>query len=162
MSNKHAGPPLPARLSRRHEGWLYASAGLLFLSGLAWVIQHYWMAGAGEFGDAAGSLQAWLLRIHGAAAMAFLIALGSLLPGHIVRGWRARRNHRSGMTLLALAAVLIVSAYALYYLSNEDARPWVSALHWVLGMVGAVYLPLHVLLGRWSKGERLRVPHLIP
>lgn len=146
----HRTAPLPARLSRRHEQWLYATAGVLLASGLVWIVQHYFFAGSGEFGDAPSALQAWLLRIHGAAAMAFLIALGSLLPGHVVRGWRARKNHRSGVTVLTLAGVLIVSAYALYYLSSEEARPWVSAVHWAIGVVAALYLPLHV---RWGRGR---------
>jgi len=149
--NARRAAPLPARLSRRHEQWLYATAGVLLASGLVWVVQHYFFAGSGEFGDGPSALQAWLLRIHGAAAMGFLIALGSLLPGHVVRGWRARKNHRSGVTVLTLSAVLIVSAYALYYISIEEARPWVSVVHWTVGAVAALCLPLHV---RWGRGPK--------
>lgn len=147
MTTQHA-PRLPVKLSQRHKRWLYATAGILFASGLGWLIAHYLFAGRGDFGDAPHPSEPWWLRIHGAAAMGFLIALGSLLPGHISRAWHARRNHRSGLFMLTLVAVLILTGYGLYYAGDEETRPWISLLHWLIGVAAAAGLPLHVYLGR--------------
>jgi len=139
---------LPVKLTRWHERWLYATGGLLFASGIAWVVMHYLFTGHGDLGDTPHPSEPWWLRIHGAAAMAFLIAFGSLLPGHISRAWQARRNHRSGMFMIALISALIVTGYGLYYAGDEDSRPWISLVHWIIGAVAAAGLPLHVYLGR--------------
>lgn len=96
----------------------------------------------------AAPVEPWWLRVHGAAAMAFLVALGSLLPGHVSRAWQMRRNHRSGLFMLGLVLLLIATGYGLYYAGDEQTRPWISCVHWVLGLAAAGMAPLHVYLGR--------------
>lgn len=82
--------------------------------------------------------------------MGFLVALGSLLPGHVARAWQMRRNHRSGLFMLVLAALLVATGYGLYYAGDEQTRPWISCVHWLLGVAAAGVAPLHVYLGRRS------------
>lgn len=137
-----------ARLTRRHERWLYGVGAALFLSGAGWLVAHYFFAGTGEFGDARNASEPWWLRVHGAAAMAFLIAFGSLLPAHIVPAWRLLKNRRSGMLMIALVSVLVLTGYGLYYLGSEQTRTWISAVHWSVGIVCAGGLWAHV---RWGK-----------
>lgn len=139
---------LPVRLSQRHQRWLVATAVALLASGLGWLVAHDLLGGRGEFGDAPHPSEPWWLRIHGAAAMAFLIALGSLLPGHISRAWQARRNHRSGLFILGLVTLLIATGYGLYYAGDEQTRPWISCIHWLIGLAAAGAVPVHVVLGR--------------
>ncbi len=144
----HGVPPPSMRLSPRHELWLYGIGLLIFLSGLGWLVDHYVFAGATDFGLARGPFELWWLRLHGAAAMAGLMVLGSLFPGHIARAWRARTNHRSGLMMFGLAALLIVTGYGLYYLGDEETRPWISVVHWLIGIAAAAGLALHVRLGK--------------
>ncbi|AST31273.2 hypothetical protein AB6Q13_05265 [Ralstonia solanacearum] len=139
---------LPVRLSQRHKRWLYATAAVLCISGLGWLVAHDLLGGQGAFGDAPHPSEPWWLRLHGAAAMAFLVALGSLLPGHVSRAWQMRRNHRSGLFMLGLVLLLIATGYGLYYAGDEQTRPWISCVHWVLGLAAAGMAPLHVYLGR--------------
>lgn len=139
---------LSVRLSPRHERWIYAIGAILLLSGLAWLIAHYFFAGHGEFGDMHNASEPWWLRLHGAAAMGFLIALGSVLPGHITRAWRLRKNHRSGLLMLALVLMLILTGYGLYYAGDERSRPWISAIHWIIGFIAFSGMWLHVRLGK--------------
>lgn len=147
-------PKLPMRLSQRHERWIYWTAGTLFLSGLGWLIAHYFLAGPAEFGARHHASEPWWMRIHGAAVMAFLVAFGSLLPGHIVRAWQARKNRRTGLLLLAMMTVLVVTGYGLYYLADEAVRPWISIVHWVGGLAVAGGLLLHVLQGYKIRARR--------
>ncbi len=136
------------RLSRRHELWLYAIGVLIFVSGLGWLWDHYLFAGSADFWEAHAAFEPWWLRLHGAAAMAGLAALGSLLPGHIARAWRSRTNYRSGLLMLSIAVLLVVTGYGLYYAGNEETRPWISMVHWLVGVVAVAGLLVHVRLGK--------------
>ena len=141
------------RLSERHERWIYLTAAILFLSGLGWLIAHYFLAGPAQFGERHHVSEPWFMRVHGAAVMAFLIALGSLFPGHIVRAWKAKKNRRTGLLLLAILALLIITGYGLYYIADEDMRPWLSLTHWGGGLVVVAGLLLHVVRGRKTRAK---------
>jgi hypothetical protein len=142
------------RLSRGHLGWVYSSTALLFLTGALWLLFHYFVHVHGEFGARPHPLESWWLRLHGAAAMLVLIVLGSLLPIHVRRGWHHRKNIIAGCTLVTVASVLVLSGYALYYFGGEEARPWISALHWVLGLAAPLVLVWHIRLGREARSTQ--------
>ncbi len=138
----------PMRLGPRHKRWLYVMCGSLFLSGLGWLLAHFLFAGPNDFGEPHHASEPWWLRIHGATAMGFLIAFGSLLPGHAARAWQARKNYRSGLFMVGLVATLVLTGYGLYYAGDEQTRPWISAVHWAVGLAAAAGLLLHVYLGK--------------
>ena len=145
--------PPPVQLSARHERWLYAVAGALLFSGVGWITAHYMLAGNGlvagfEFEGVPHPSELWWLRLHGASMIGFLVAFGALLPGHVARGWGRRRNRRSGIFMVAVVATLSLSGYGLYYLGDEATRPWISAVHWVIGLAAGAGLFLHVALGK--------------
>ncbi|MDP8986057.1 MAG: hypothetical protein M3N97_13690 [Pseudomonadota bacterium] len=149
----------PARLSSRHQRWLYGVSGALLLSGLGWLVSHYMLAGndlsvAFEFGGLPHPAEPWWLRLHGAAMLGFLVVFGSLLPGHVVHGWRHRRNHRSGLFMLVTVSALTLTGYLLYYWAEESTRPWISAAHWVLGLGATLGLVLHVIGKRSARPIR--------
>ncbi len=146
----------PMRLSQRHERWLHAIGLLVFLSGIGWLADHYLFAGSEDFGDAHAPSEPLWLRLHGAAAMAGLVVFGSLLPGHIARAWRVRGNFRSGLLMLSLVVLLVVTGYGLYYAGDEETRPWISIVHWLAGTLAAAGLVLHVRFGkRWIQRRLL-------
>src|SRR6185436_14021124 len=136
------------RLSHGHLRWVYASGIALFASGGLWLLFHYFVQVPGELGERPHALEAWWLRLHGAAAMLMLAVLGSLLPIHVRRGWHQRKNLVAGISLSALALLLIISGYALYYFGSEETRPWISAFHWVLGLGAPLLLLWHIMSGR--------------
>jgi hypothetical protein len=45
-------------------------------------------------------------------------------------------------------AVLIVTAFGLYYLGSETLRPWMSWIHIAAGVSLSLWLPVHIYLGR--------------
>jgi hypothetical protein len=136
------------RLSTGHRKWIYWSGAALFATGALWLLFHYFLHRHGEFGEAAHPLEIWWLRLHGACAMLVLLVLGSLLPIHVRRGWHQRKNLWAGGIVSAVALLLIASGYALYYYGGEEARPWISAFHWVLGLGTPVLLVWHIWRGR--------------
>ena len=135
------------RLSRRHRFALFGALGLSFASGLAWWLLDHFGRIDGEFGPAPHPAQAWLLRVHGAAAFASLIVLGTLLPVHVKRAWRAAKNRRSGTLLLCLISVQVGTGYALYY-ADERLRTLAGQVHFALGVALPALLALHIFLGR--------------
>jgi len=80
-------------------------------------------------GDQPHVLEPWLLKLHGGAAMVFLVLLGTLLRVHIPSGWRSGRNRLSGAGLAGLNLLLIATGWALYHLGSESVRPSLSAVH---------------------------------
>jgi len=143
------------RLSRRHRFALYGALGLSFASGLAWWLLDHFGRIEGEFGALPHPAQAWLLRIHGAAAFASLIVLGALLPVHVKRAWRAVKNRRSGAVLLAFVATQVVTGYALYY-ADEGLRTLAGQIHFALGLTLPALLVIHIVIGRRITGRRAR------
>ena len=53
-----------------------------------------------------------------AAAMAILIAFGSVLAVHVPTGWSLRRNLASGVGMLTSMALLTITGWLLYYASG--------------------------------------------
>src|SRR5262245_57609416 len=92
------------RLSRAHERWVYGSFGLLLASGGLWLLFHHYVSVPGQFGAQPHPLEPWWLTVHGGAAVAFDVVLGTLLPAHVRRSWKAHKNRASGAVLLAIAA----------------------------------------------------------
>ena len=136
------------RLGPWHQGAVYAATAALAVSGIIWLVLHFFLAVPGEYGPQIHPLEPWMLRVHGAAAMAGLIIYGSLLPVHIRRAWSIRRNIALGIALVTIMLLLTVTGYLLYYAGGEDARPVISAVHWVLGLVVPALLAWHILSGR--------------
>ncbi len=144
----------PIKLSRRHQLWIYWVSALLMASGLGWLIAHYFLATAGEFGETHHFSEPWWLKLHGALAMVFLIVFGALLPAHAFRAWRLNKNRKSGAVIMGITVILVVSAYGLYYAGGDVLRDWLGVIHWVTGLMAAAGLTVHIWMGK-----RTRVPH---
>ncbi|GAA4030924.1 DUF4405 domain-containing protein [Actimicrobium antarcticum] len=149
-----ATPAAGIRLERWQRQTLYWSVIALTVSGLLWVVAHYFLRPVTEFGESVSPYEPWSMKLHGAAAMAVLFLAGSLLNGHILRALRGTRNRTSGWAMIGLLGVLVLTGYGLYYLAGEASRPAWSVLHWVLGIGFAAGLPLHIVLGRSAQSRR--------
>jgi hypothetical protein len=140
--------PSGIRLSRIHERWVLGVGITLEASGALWLLFHYFVLVRGEFGSGHHPLETWLLELHGAAAMVFFVVLGTLLPIHVRRAWQLNRNQGTGAVTISTVAILSLSGYGLYYAGGEEARSWISTLHWIIGLVGIPVIVLHILLGK--------------
>jgi len=136
------------RLGPWHQGAVYGATAVLAISGIIWLVLHYFLAVTGEYGPQVHPLEPWMLRLHGAAAMAGLVIYGSLLPVHVRRAWSIRRNIVLGIGLVSFMLLLTVTGYLLYYNADENIRPAVSIAHWILGLVVPALLAWHVVSGR--------------
>ena len=78
------------RLGILHKTVVYAVTIALALTGVLWMVPHFFLASKGDFGSSHHPIEPWAMRLHGAAAMGFLVALGSMLPVHVRRAWQVR------------------------------------------------------------------------
>lgn len=145
------------RLSPRHRRWFYGTTAVLFASGAGWLALHGWTA-RGDTDAPPHPLQPWLLKLHGAAAMLVLLVLGTLIPLHIRRGWRAATNRLTGAAMVAAAAILILTGYGLYYAGSDRLREFTAQVHDVLGLAAALALAWHIARGRSLRKRRPSPP----
>lgn len=94
-----------------------------------------------------------MLMVHGGVAMLSLLLVGALIPVHVLRSWRSGGNRVSGSVMAAFNAVLVVTAFGLYYLGSEIVRPWMSWIHLGAGFALAAMFPFHIWLGRRHRGH---------
>ena len=132
-----------ATVGRRQKKMLYAASFLLWMSGALWLFERY-------VSDNALPLPLWM-KIHGAAAMLFLMVFGALLIHHVPVGWRHKRQRPSGIPLLLICTVLVITGWALYYLGDESIREWTSAAHSILGLLFPFVLGLHLWFAKKHK-----------
>lgn len=135
--------PHPNRLPRWLHRLLLISGSLLLLSGLGWELLHDTLGAGSEVFALPHPGEAWLMRLHGLALLAFILALGGLGPVHVPRGWRERRKRRTGPVLIGLALLLIASGYALSYLVGDETRRAVGLTHTAFGVTMALLLLWH-------------------
>jgi len=158
MKHRRFHPPAPGtatkgRLSPLRERLAYAAFGLLWASGVGWLVFRYVLRVPGEFGELPHPLEAWWLCLHGAAAFFALWLLGVLWPVHLLPAWKARRRS-SGIALSMMTAWLVLSGFLLYYAGDERGRALIGLLHWAVGV--AIPLPFlwHALRGRSASRRR--------
>jgi hypothetical protein len=137
------------RLDPRFRFALYAAFSVLFATGAGWLLTDQ-LKDLSHTGEAWQTAAANLLMLHGGAAMVTLMLLGALVPLHMQRAWRRRRNRMTGPAMLSCNAVLIATAFGLYYAGSEVLRPWMSNIHIGLGLGLPVLFVVHVLVGRRS------------
>ena len=69
-----------------HEWLVYVSAGLLTVTGLAWLYLDRFGKIEGLFGPEQNPALPWLLLVHGTVAYAFLVIAAMLVPVHMRLG----------------------------------------------------------------------------
>ncbi len=119
---------------------------LYIITALLWVTGAIWMVLLET--DPARPL--WM-KLHGAAAMAFLVILGTVMLHHVPAGWKQNDQRPSGGSLLIVCGVLVISGWGLYYLGNEEWRHWTRTIHSIIGLLLPVILFLHVWLAKKNK-----------
>jgi hypothetical protein len=143
------GPMLAVRLR-----WtLYALTAVLVASGAAWLIAHY----ARSDDALPGPVEPWSMRIHGAAAMCAIFAIGTLLQRHLLPGWRMRRNRVAGVAMCVSLGLLAVTGYGLYYFDGEMLRKIAERMHWIAGFALPGIFVSHVAVANMTRhGKRPR------
>ena len=146
--SRHAYRPR-MELTRRRKWMIYGVLGSCWLSGVAWLIAHYWLAQAGE----PSPFEAWSLIAHGATAFAMLWLAGWLWAAHIQPWWSSGKRRVSGIVLCAAVLLLIVSGHLLYYAAGDSVREWTAFVHWIIGLaIALVMFFMYLMLKSHANG----------
>jgi hypothetical protein len=89
---------------------IYVAFAVLFLTGMGWLVADWQKDISGD--EIWQQMIAYLLMLHGGTAMITLLLLGALIPVHLLRAWRSRKNRVFGSFIAAFNAVLIVRAFS--------------------------------------------------
>ena len=133
------------RLSPRRRHALYAVFGGAWVTGILWLVFHYFIMRQGQFGREPHPLETWWLRLHGAFAFAALWIGGMLWAVHIGPALSRPGKRISGLLLLGMLAILAATGYLLYYAGDDGLRDVVRWAHWLIGILLAIVLGIHVI-----------------
>ena len=136
------------RLSPSFRYAIYSAFATLVLTGAGWLVADWQKEASGDEIWQQGI--AYLLMVHGGTAMITLLLLGALIPLHLLRAWRSRKNRVSGSLMVTFNTLLIATAFGLYYLGSDTLRPWMSWIHIAAGFSLAAWFPLHIYWGRYG------------
>lgn len=142
-----------SRLSAQLRASVHLVFSVLWLSGVAWLLLHYFAARPGEFGLVRHPLEAPLMLVHGVVAMLALFVLGWFAALHSSDGNRRRARRASGWVLSTLIGVLAIAGCLQFFVSGEGAQAVLRLVHEVCGV--ALLLP--VLAHLWSFSSTARV-----
>jgi hypothetical protein len=137
------------RLEPRLRFWTYAAFAMLVVTGLAWLLADPLKDSAS--GELWQAIAATTLMLHGGTAMIALVLLGALIPLHMWRAWAAGKNRATGTTMVTFNAVLVVTAFGLYYAGSDTLRAILSNIHIAAGLGLPALVALHVVLGRRTR-----------
>lgn len=152
----------PVALSAAHRRTLYAVLLMVAVSGIAWLVVRYFLREGGDLADLPHPLESWMLKWHGAAAMAALVAAGSVLPWHAWRAWQTGRNVATGGAMAVVLGFLAATGWAIYYLPGERAHEVAGLLHWLVGLALLPVAALHVVRGRRLRAANPKPPAAAP
>jgi hypothetical protein len=144
------------RLKNAFRFALYGIFSLLFASGALWIYADQMKNNSELNTEMWQQAAAFLLSLHGGAAMITLLLLGALGPMHVQRAWRAKKNLATGIASLAMYGLLISTAFGLYYIGSEALRPWISTIHIAFGLAVPVVVAAHIMVGRASVATTTR------
>jgi hypothetical protein len=142
------------RLEPSFRFWTYAVFATLTATGAVWLIADLLKDPEGELWQ---TIAADMLMLHGMTAMIALILIGAMIPLHIQRSWRAGKNRTTGAVMIGTNAVLIATAWGLYYAGSDLLRTFVADVHIAVGLALPALVIVHVVLGRRSRMTRRRL-----
>jgi hypothetical protein len=135
------------KFSKPLNRWFYVTYGILYLTGISWIISHFALDPANPFSPFR-TAETWILRAHAAFAFGSLIILGALIPIHFVLHWKFNKNKKSGATITAILGLQIISGYGLYYATTDALRNTSEWAHIIIGIGLPLILIWHILAGK--------------
>jgi hypothetical protein len=127
---------------------VYIVLGSLWFSGCLWLLLDQFFSSAGQFGRTPHPWEPPILMIHGIVALVTMYVLGWVSARHILRWWPGRLRRLSGGTLAAFLALLVLSGFALFFVSDDRWQILAARSHDILGLAVTAFAIQHWFFAR--------------
>jgi hypothetical protein len=148
----HDGMKMPGWM----KAWIYSAASICLASGAMWLVLHNFVSREGDFGPEQHPLERVMLVGHGCVSLLLVWLLGVIFIIHVKRGWQKKQNRTAGLIISLISLLLMLSGMGLYYLGSEQLRMNTATLHWVLGLLAGLALPMHIYWGRALQARKVK------
>ncbi len=132
------------RFPKIYRQCLYGMFLLSCCSGSSFFILKTWFVQQGEYGLVKHAWQYPALQIHGAMAFLMMVGFGFVLGAHMPKSWKTKEKRKTGILLLTMPSLLILSGYLLYYVAQDTFREWLEYTHLAIGLLLPLGLTLHI------------------
>lgn len=136
---------IKARFPNSYRRFLYSLVTLSWLSGSIFFALSRWFMIEGDFGPMKHPWQFPVLMLHGAVAFLMIFIFGFILASHVPITWKLKKYKMLGIAVISVISFQIISAYLLYYLSNETVRDFIANCHAAIGFSLPIVLAVHVV-----------------
>jgi hypothetical protein len=134
--------PLPLRVT------IHSAFAVLWLTGAVIFMLRHFFAVATDFGSAPHPWQPPLLLVHGVVAVAVTFLFGWIVAEHVSEAWRRGPERSSGLWLLVIIPLLIVTGFAAFFLVADRQRSINATIHEMLGLLLIVPAATHLVGAR--------------
>jgi hypothetical protein len=129
--------------------WNYVLFATLVATGAIWLVADMLKTSADE--ELWQAIAANVLMHHGITAMIALVVLGAVIALHVRHSWRAGKNRMSGAVMVGANAILVITAWGLYYAGSDLLRTFAADVHIAVGIAWPALVVAHVVLGRRTR-----------
>jgi hypothetical protein len=121
-------------MSTSQRGWVYLLLGVLWLSGVVWLCLDQFFSTRGPFGKTPHPWEQPIVLLHGIIAIASMYLLGWISAQHVSHWWSKRLRRVTGALLCTFLGVLIVSGFALFFISDDHWQRIAAVIHEISGL----------------------------
>lgn len=130
------------RMSLALRSAVIAVFAALWLTGCLWLVLHYFFAQTSDFGPLDHPWNPVILRIHGWIAVFGVFLLGWVTARHVSDRWPQMIKRVSGISMAAVAVILALTGYALYY-TTDRLHDSAGVAHEIIGVAAFLFALTH-------------------
>ena len=140
-----AAVKIGVRLPRLIKNLLYGFFAFSLVTGFTFFILNQFIIIEGPFGPQKHPSQKYFLMAHGASAFIIMTLFGMMLASHVPKTWPLKKNKITGMMLVIIVSLQMITAYCLYYLVLGEYRIFLIYTHLITGIALPVALIGHLI-----------------
>lgn len=133
------------RLPKLIKNLLYGFFAVSLVTGCTFFVLNQFVVIEGPFGPQKHPWQKYFLMTHGASAFIIMTLFGMMLSSHVPKTWPLKKNKITGMLLVTIVSLQMITAYCLYYLVLGEYRIFLIYTHLVTGITLPVALVGHLI-----------------
>ena len=131
------------KLRKRDKKILGGVFGLAYASGVALFVLNRWLRIPSDIGEQHHPSEQWVRISHAVSAYLVVTALGYMIKAHVLPGLKAGKRLKSGIGMLVVFGVLIVTALGILYSGESDWNGFMVKSHDWIGFLTPALIFFH-------------------